>query len=53
MVGKYTSAVEIKRLVDVSQKHTNFHSIMASEELVGVIDFDATETVYSVSDPTK
>ena len=26
---------------------------MTAEELVGIIDFDATETVYSVSDPTK
>ena len=53
MVGKYTSAVEIKLLINVSQKHTNFHSRMTAEELVGIIDFDVTETVYSVSDPTK
>ena len=53
VVGKDTSAVEIKRLMNVSQKHTNFHSSMTAEELVGVIDFDATETVYSVSYPTK
>ena len=26
---------------------------MTAEELVGIIDFDATDTVYSVSDPTK
>ena len=53
MVGKDTSAVEIKRLINVSQKHTNFHSSMTAEELVGIIDFDVTETVYSVSDPSK
>ena len=53
VVGKDTLAVEIKRLINVSQKHTNFHSSMTAEELVGIIDFDATETVYSVSDPTK
>ena len=53
MVGKDTSAVEIKRLINVSKKQTNFHSSMTEEELVGVIDFDETETVYSVSDPTK
>ena len=53
VVGKDTSAVEIKRLINVSQKHTNIHSSMTAEELVGIIDFDATETVYSVSDPTK
>ena len=45
--------MEIKRLVNVSQKHTNFHSSMTLEELVGIIDFDATETIYSVLDPTK
>ena len=45
--------MEIKRLIDVSQKHTNFHSSMTAEELVGIIDFGVTETVYSVSDPTK
>ena len=45
VVGKYTSAVEIKRLINVSQKQTNFHSSMTAEELVGIIDFDATETV--------
>ena len=53
VVGKDTSEVEIKRLIHVSQKHTHFHSSMTAEELVGVIDFDATETFYSVSDPTK
>ena len=53
MVGKDTSAVEIKRLINVSQKHTNFYSSMTVEELVGIIDFDATETVYSVSDPKQ
>ena len=53
VVGKYTLAVEIKRLIDVSHKHTNFHSSMTAEELVGIIDFGVTETVYSVSDPTK
>ena len=53
VAGKDTSAVEIKRLINVSQKHTNFHSSMTAEELVGIIDFDATETVYSVSEPTK
>ena len=26
---------------------------MTAEEMVGIIDFDATETVYTVSDPTK
>ena len=26
---------------------------MIEEELVGIIDFDKTETVYSVSDPKK
>ena len=26
---------------------------MTAEELVGIIGFDATETVYSVLDPTK
>ena len=53
VVGKDTSAVEIKHLINVSQKHTNFHSSMTAEELVGIIDFDVTETVYSVLDPTK
>ena len=53
VVGKDNSAVEIKRLINVSQKHTNFHSSMTAEELVGIIDFDATENVYSVLDPTK
>ena len=53
VVVKNTSAVEIKRLINVSQKHTKIHSSMTAEELVGIIDFDATETVYSVSDPTK
>ena len=41
-VVKDTSAVEIKRLINVSQKHTNFHSSMTAEELVGIIYFDAT-----------
>ena len=45
MVGKDTPAVEIKRLVNFSQKHTNLHSSMTAEELVGIIDFDPTETV--------
>ena len=53
VVGKDTLAVEIKRLINVSQKHKEFYSSMIAEELVGIIDFDATETVYSVSDPTK
>ena len=53
VVGKYTSEVEIKTLINVSQKHTNFHSSMTTEELVGIIEFDVTETVYSVLDPTK
>ena len=53
MVGKDTLAVEIKRLINVSKKNTKFYSSMTAEELVGIIDFDATETVYSVSDPTK
>ena len=53
VVGKDTLAVEIKRLINVSQKHTNFHSSMTVEELVGIIDFDVTESVYSVLDPTK
>ena len=48
VVGKDTSEVEIKRLINVSQKHTNFHSSMTAEALVGIIDFDKTETVYSV-----
>ena len=38
MVGKDTPAVEIKGLVNFSQKHTNFHSSMTAEELVGIID---------------
>ena len=50
---KENSEVEIKSLINVSQKHTNFHSSMTAEELVGIIDFDATETVYSVLYPTK
>ena len=50
LVGKYTSVVAIKRLINVSQKHANFHSIMTAEELVGIIDFDVTETVYNDSD---
>ena len=50
VVVKDTLTVEIKRLINVSQKHTNFHSSMTAEELVGIIDFDVTETVYSVSD---
>ena len=53
LVGKDTLAVEIKRLINVSQKHTNFHSSMTAEELVGIIDFDATEIVYSVYENTK
>ena len=53
VVGQDTSAVEIKRLINVSQKHTNFHSSMTAKELVGIIDFDATETVYSVLNLTK
>ena len=53
VVGKDTSAVKIKRLINFSQKHTNFHSSMTAEEVVGIIEFDATETVYSVLDPTK
>ena len=53
VVGKDTLAVEIKGLIDVFQKHKIFHSSMTAEELVGTIDFDATETVYSVSDHTK
>ena len=53
VVGKDTSAVKIKRLINVSQKHTNFHSSMTAEELVGIIYFDATKTVYSVLDPEK
>ena len=52
-MGKDTSAVEIKRLINFSHKHTNFHSSMIAEELVGIIDPDVTETVYSVLDPTK
>ena len=53
VVGKDTSAVDIKRLINVSQKHRKFRSSMTAEELVGIIDVDVTETVYSVSDPTK
>ena len=53
VVGKDTSAVEIKHLINVSQKHMNFHSSITAEEMVGIIYFDATETVYSVSNPTK
>ena len=53
VVGKYTSEVSIKRLIHVPQKHTNFHSSMTAEELVGIIDFDVTETVYSASDSSK
>ena len=53
VVGKDTLAVEIKRLINVSQKHKEFYSSMIAEELVGIIDFDATETVYSVSEHTK
>ena len=52
-VVKDTPAVYIKRLINVSQKHTNFHSSMTAEELVGIIDFDVSETIYSVSDSTK
>ena len=37
MVGKDTLAVEIKYIINVSQKHTNFHSSMTAEELVGII----------------
>ena len=53
VVGKDTSPVEVKRLINVSQKHTNFHASMTAEALKGIIDFDVTETVYSVSNPTK
>ena len=53
VVRKDNSAVEIKRLINVSQKHTKFHSSMTAEELLGIIDFDANETAYSVSNPTK
>ena len=53
VVGKEISVVKIKRLINISQKHINFHSSMTAEELVGVIDFDVSETVYNVSDPTK
>ena len=31
VVGKDTLAVEIEPLINVSQKHTNFHSIMKAE----------------------
>ena len=53
VVGKYTSAVEIKLIINVSLKHTNFHSSVTEEYLVEMIDFDVSETVYSVLDPTK
>ena len=48
-----TLAVAIKRLIGVSQKHTNFHSSVTAEELVGIIDFDVTETLYSASGSSK
>ena len=48
VVGKDTSAVEIKHLINVSQNHTNFHSIIIAEELVGIIYLDATDTFYCV-----
>ena len=53
VVGKDTSTMAIKCLINVSQKHTNFHSSMTAEELMGIIDFDVTETVYSASDSSK
>ena len=53
VVGKETLEVAIKRLINVSQKHTNFHSSMTAEKMVGIIDFDVTETVYSASDSSK
>ena len=46
VVGKDTLSVEIKRLINVSQKHTNFHSSMTVEELVGIIDFDETFNLH-------
>ena len=53
VLGKETSALEIKCLINVSQKHTKFHASMTAEEMVGIIDFHVTETVYSASDFSK
>ena len=53
LVGKDTSAVAIKRLINLSQNRTNFHSSITAEELVEILDFDVTETVYSASDSSK
>ena len=47
LVGNDTLEVAIKRPINVSQNHTNFHPSIIEEELAGVIDFDVTDTVYS------
>ena len=53
VVDKETTAGELKRLTKMSQTHTNFHSSMTTEDLIGISDLDAVALVYSVSDPTK
>ena len=53
VVEKDTLVVDIEHFIDVYQKHTNFYSSILVEELVGIIDVDVTETVYSALDSSK
>ena len=36
VVGKDTMTIHIKRIINVSQKHTNFHSSITAEEMMGI-----------------
>ena len=53
VVGNDTSSVANKRVINISLKHMNFHSSNIMEELVGIIDFDVTDTVYIASYSSK
>ena len=53
VVNKDMTAGELQQLTKMSQTHTNFHTSMISEDLIGILDLDAVATVYSVSKPTR
>jgi hypothetical protein len=45
VVGRDSTPSEIKRLIQVSQQHTNYQILMLVEDIHGITDLDATAPV--------
>lgn len=53
VVTEKSSGGEIKRLISISQDHTNYQVTMTIEDLAGIVDLDKKVPFYDEEDPTR